>query len=120
MTTVIVAVGGAVGSVLGYRLVARGPRWTTMLCVTALVSVLLGGVARLVRIVGDTGLAAVPVALLGPIVTFTGIGWWLVASPRGDWRRAVLVVGGGAAAAILGYLSIDLMGLAYIKFPRFG
>ncbi|AUN38714.1 hypothetical protein HWD35_21915 [Tsukamurella tyrosinosolvens] len=120
MTTVIVAVGGAVGSVLGYRLVARGPRWTTMLCVTALVSVLLGGVARLVRIVGDTGLAAVPVALLGPIVTFTGIGWWLVASPRGDWRRAVLVVGGGVAAAILGYLSIDLMGLAYIKFPRFG
>ncbi|CAM3358204.1 hypothetical protein [Tsukamurella hominis] len=116
----LVAVGGAVGSVLGYLLVARGPRWTTMLCATVTVSVLLGGVARLVRIVGDTGLAALPVALLGPIVTFTGIGWWLTASPRRDWRRAALVVGGGVAAAILGYLSIDLMGLAYIKFPRFG
>ncbi len=118
--TALLALAGAVGSVLGYRLLARGPRWTTMLCVTIAVSVVLGGVARMVRIVGDTGFAALPIALLGPIVTFTGIGWWLTGAPRRDWWRAVLVVGGGVAAAVLGYLSTDLLGLAYIKFPRFG
>ncbi|MCS3779463.1 hypothetical protein [Tsukamurella ocularis] len=118
--TLLVALAGAIGSVLGYRLLARGPRWTRMLCVTIAVSVVLGGTARLVRIVGDTGFAALPVALFGPIVTFLGIGWWLTEAPRRDAWRAALVVGGGVAAAILGYLSIDLMGLAYIKFPRFG
>lgn len=118
--TPLVAVAGAIGSVLGYRLLARGPRWARMLCVTIAVSAVLGGTARLVRIVGDTGFAALPVALLGPIVTFVGIGWWLAEAPRCDAGRAALVVGGGVAAAILGYLSIDLMGLAYVKFPRFG
>ena len=116
----LVALGGAVGSVVGYRLLARGPRWTTMLCVTVAVALVLGGVARLVRIVGDTGYALFPIALLGPLVTFPGIGWWLTEDPRRDWRRAALVVGVGVAAAILGYLSIDLLGLAYVKFPRFG
>ncbi|MGC5023889.1 MULTISPECIES: hypothetical protein [unclassified Tsukamurella] len=118
--TLLVALAGAAGSVLGYRLLAGGPRWTRMLCVTIAVSAVLGGTARLVRIVGDTGFAALPVALLGPIVTFLGIGWWLTEAPRRDAWRAALVVGGGVAAAILGYLSIDLMGLAYVKFPRFG
>ncbi|TWS22826.1 hypothetical protein FK268_17625 [Tsukamurella sputi] len=118
--TLLVALAGACGSVLGYLLLARGPRWTTMLCVTAGVALVLGGVARMARIVGDAGYAAVPVALLGPVVTFVGIGWWLTENPRRDWWRAVLVVGGGVAAAVLGYLSIDLLGLAYIKFPRFG
>lgn len=120
MTTLLITLAGAAGSVLGYRLLARGPGWTRMLCVTVAVSVVLGGVARMVRIVGDTGLAAVPIALLGPVVTFVGIGWWLTAAPRRDGWRAALVVGGGVAAAILGYLSIDLLGLAYVKFPRFG
>ncbi|TWS21532.1 hypothetical protein FK529_02795 [Tsukamurella asaccharolytica] len=118
--TLLIALAGAVGSVLGYRLLAGGPRWTRMLCVTMCVSAVLGGVARMVRITGESGLSAVPVALLGPIVTFMGIGWWLTEAPRRDAWRAVLVVGGGVAAAILGYLSIDLLGLAYIKFPRFG
>lgn len=118
--SVLIALAGAAGSVLGYRLLAGGRRWTTMLGVTAAVSVVLGGVARAVRIVGDTGVAALPVAFLGPVVTFMGLGWWLLGAPRGHWWRAALVVGGGVAAAILGYLSIDLLGLAYVKFPRFG
>ncbi|KXO94323.1 hypothetical protein AXK57_20925 [Tsukamurella pulmonis] len=116
----LVALAGAAGSLLGYRLLARGPRWTTMLCVTLGVSLLLGGVARMVRIVGHDGYAVLPVALLGPIVTFQGIAWWLTAAPRRDAGRAALVIGGGVAAAVLGYLSIDLLGLAYVKFPRIG
>ncbi|NMD57030.1 MULTISPECIES: hypothetical protein [Tsukamurella] len=118
--TLLVALAGAGGSLLGYRLLAGGPNWTRMLCATIAVSVVLGGVARMARIVGDTGWSTLPIALFGPIVTFVGIGWWLTAAPRRDGWRAVLVVGGGVAAAILGYLSIDLLGLAYIKFPRFG
>ncbi|KXO98311.1 hypothetical protein [Tsukamurella pseudospumae] len=117
---VLVALAGAAGSVAGYRLIAAGPGWTRLLLVTVPLSVLLGAVARVVRVVGDTGLATVPIALLGPIVTFTGILWWLQAAPRGTWWRGLVVVASAAAAAILGYLSFDLLGLAYLKLPRIG
>ncbi len=118
--TALIALAGGIGSVVGYRLIADGPRWTRLLLLTLTVSLLLGGTARMVRIVGDPGMAAVPIALLGPMVTFTGVCWWLANTPRATWWRGLVVIAGGAAAAVLGYLSIDLLGLAYLKLPRFG
>lgn len=118
--TLLLAIGGAAGSVIGYRLVARGVRWTVMLCATLTVSLLLGCVARMVRISGEPGYAAFPIALLGPVVSFMGVYWMLQATPRNAWWRPVVVVAGGVAAAVLGYLSTDLLGLAYMKIPRIG
>lgn len=118
--TVLVALGGAAGSVLGYRLIANGVRWTTMLSATLTVSLLLGCVARAVRISGEPGYAVFPIALLGPVVSFVGVYWMLHHTPRSAWWRPVVVVAGGVAAAVLGYLSTDLLGLAYIKIPRIG
>lgn len=120
MTIVLVPVCGAIGAVIGYRLIADGRRWDRLLCVALITSVLFGAVARMARLAGDSGVAALPVALLGPIVTFVGVGWLVRSQPWRAWGRAAVVVAGAVAAAILGYLSIDLLGLAYIKFPRIG
>ncbi|WP_461167756.1 hypothetical protein [Tsukamurella serpentis] len=116
----LVALGGACGAVFGYRLIAAGGRGTALLITTLVVSLLLGGVARMVRILGDLGVAALPIAVLGPAVTFVGLGWWVLRAPRRALPRALVMVSGGVVAAMLGYLSIDLLGLAYIKFPRIG
>ena len=120
MTATLIPICGALGAVIGYRLVADGPRWDRLLCVSLLASVLFGAVARMARLVGDSGVAALPVALLGPIVTFIGVAWMVRVDPQGALWRAFVVVAAAVAAAILGYLSIDLLGLAYIKFPSIG
>ncbi|WP_019201435.1 hypothetical protein [Tsukamurella sp. 1534] len=119
MTVLAIGVGGAVSAVLGYRLVAApGDPWLRVLVATLAVSVALGAVARMTRIAADPGFAVYPVAVFGAVVSFVGIGWMLHCTPRRQWWRAAVILGGAAAAALLGYIAIDVLGLAYLKFPR--
>lgn len=120
MITALCALGFALGAVLGYRLASSSVGWTALLIASIAVCGIVGLAGRVMRIADLNGTGQVIACFLSPIVTFVNIAWLVRSSPRAEWWRAVVVIAGGAAAMVLGYLSADILGLAYLKLPSAG
>ncbi|ADG76704.1 Camphor resistance CrcB protein OS=Tsukamurella paurometabola (strain ATCC 8368 / DSM / CCUG 35730 / CIP 100753 / JCM 10117 / KCTC 9821 / NBRC 16120 / NCIMB 702349 / NCTC 13040) OX=521096 GN=Tpau_0050 PE=4 SV=1 [Tsukamurella paurometabola] len=120
----LAALGGAFGAAIGYRTARLAPenRATALLLVTAAASLVLGAIARAGAIAHGSPAGAFLIGLCGTAVSFAALAWCLVRAERPV--RAVLavaiIVGMSVAAAMLGYLASDLLGLASVKLPKVG
>lgn len=124
--TVLAAVGGALGAMIALRIATAAPanRATVLLLVAVATGFAMGAVARAGAVAHSSGIGAFFTGLCGTAVSFAALIGYFVGVPAGERARAAaaiaVIVASAVAAAILGYLAFDLLGLAYVKMPNVG
>ncbi|CAM4007317.1 MULTISPECIES: hypothetical protein [Tsukamurella] len=124
IVTAFAAAGGALGAIVAYRSARLSPenRATALLLLVAAASMALGAIARAGAAAHASPVGAFLTGLCGTMVSFAALAWCLVRAERPVRAAAAVavIVGASVAAAMLGYLAFDLLGLAYVKLPRVG